>query len=250
MRRPKAPTGPSPTVWKFDDPDAADDVRERVIALQKQELLEIHDAVVVTWPSDKKKPKGTQIASTTGAGAASGAFWGLPFGLIFFIPLFGLVFGAAMGAATAALADFGSTTTSSPPYATKVTPGTSARLLRSSDAVLDRVHAERTDIDAELMKTNLRLSSTRRPLPERARGHRSPWPLPHPEDDETVGCPRVASQRPWYLAHCEVPEGRTVIWTQESRVGRSAHTASSRLCSTGERNSDGRQAEHPDHLGG
>jgi uncharacterized membrane protein len=95
------------TVWKFEDPDSAEGMRERVIALEKQELIQVHDAVVVSWPADAKKPTTDQLVSTTGAGAASGAFWGLLFGLIFFVPFFGMAFGAAMGALSGSLADFG-----------------------------------------------------------------------------------------------------------------------------------------------
>ncbi len=64
------------TVWKFDAPDTADSVRDRVLTLQQNKLIIFHDAVVVTWPDDKKKPTTKQMVSRTGLASAGGAFWG------------------------------------------------------------------------------------------------------------------------------------------------------------------------------
>jgi uncharacterized membrane protein len=143
------------TVWKFHDADGAERVREKVMALQKQELITIHDAAVVTWPTDKKKPKTKQLFSTTGAGAAGGAFWGLLFGLIFFVPFFGMAFGAAMGALSGSMRDFGIDDDFIASVRDKVTQGTSALFLLSSDAVVDRVKEALAGEEMELIATNL-----------------------------------------------------------------------------------------------
>ncbi|MBY5163935.1 DUF1269 domain-containing protein [Salsipaludibacter albus] len=143
------------TVWKFDDAGAAEQVREQLGSLQKQELITVHDAAVVTWPDGAKKPKTKQAFSTAGAGAASGAFWGMLFGLIFFVPLFGMAFGAAMGALSGSLTDFGIDDDFIDSVRDSVTEGTSALFLMSSDAVVDRIH-EQVDLShAELIRTNL-----------------------------------------------------------------------------------------------
>ena len=143
------------TVWKFDDADEAEHARDQILALQKQELISVHDAAVVTWPEGAKKPKTKQGVSTTGAGAAGGAFWGLLFGLIFFVPLFGMAFGAAMGALSGSLTDFGIDDDFIDGVRDKVTPGTSALFLLSSGAVVDKIH-EQVDLShAELLSTNL-----------------------------------------------------------------------------------------------
>lgn len=143
------------TVWKFDDADAAAHTRDQLGALEKQELITIHDAAVVTWPEGAKKPKTKQAFSTTGAGAAGGAFWGLLFGAIFLIPWFGMAFGAAMGALGGALTDFGIDDDFIDSVRDSVTEGTSALFLLSSDAVVDRIH-EQVDLShAELIRTNL-----------------------------------------------------------------------------------------------
>ncbi len=143
------------TVWKYDNPDTAEQARDRVMALQKQELLAVHDAVVVTWPSDKKKPKTKQMVSTTGVGAAGGAFWGMLFGLIFLVPWFGLAFGAITGGIAGALSDFGIDDDFIKSVRDKVTPGTSALFLLSSGEVADRIHEETKDIPGDLIATNL-----------------------------------------------------------------------------------------------
>ena len=143
------------TVWKFDDAGTADQVRERLLGLQKQELIDVHDAVVVEWPTDKKKPKTKQAISTAGAGAAGGAFWGLLFGLIFLVPFFGMAFGAAIGALSGSLADFGIDDDFIASVRDQVTPGTSALFLLSDDAVLDRVKEQLADVEAHLISTNL-----------------------------------------------------------------------------------------------
>lgn len=143
------------TVWKFDDADGAERVRDKVLALQKQELVTIHDAAVVTWPADAKKPKTKQLVSTTGSGASGGAFWGLLFGILFFVPFFGMAFGAAMGALSGSLVDFGIDDDFIDSVREKITPGTSALFLMSSDAVTDKVKDALSDEKMELLATNL-----------------------------------------------------------------------------------------------
>jgi uncharacterized membrane protein len=68
------------TVWKFDTPDGAERATETLADLQKQELIKVHDAAVVSWPEGRKKPKTRQLSGLAGAGALGGAFWGLLFG--------------------------------------------------------------------------------------------------------------------------------------------------------------------------
>src|SRR6476646_4853654 len=95
------------TVWKFDDPEGAGRGVGILEELQKQELITIHDAAIVSWPLDRKRPKTKQLHNLAGAGALSGSFWGLLFGLLFFVPLFGVAVGAALGADGGARADIG-----------------------------------------------------------------------------------------------------------------------------------------------
>jgi len=143
------------TVLKFGDPDRARDALGTLLELQKQQLIRVDDAAIVTWASDKKKPKTEQLHNLMGAGALSGAFWGWLFGLLFFVPLFGLAFGAAMGALSGSLADIGIDDEFIAKTRAQVTPGTSALFLLTEDAVLDRLKDAMSQYDFELIASNL-----------------------------------------------------------------------------------------------
>ncbi len=95
------------TVWKFDTETGADTAVETLKDLQRQELITVHDAAVVSWAEGAKKPKTRQLNNLAGVGALGGAFWGLLFGILFFIPLIGAAIGAGIGALTGSLTDVG-----------------------------------------------------------------------------------------------------------------------------------------------
>lgn len=95
------------------------------------------------------------MVSLAGIGALLGAFWGMLFGLIFFVPFFGLAVGAAFGALGGKMADYGISDDFIKATREKVTEGTSALFLMTSDAVQDKVLAELKENDAELISTNL-----------------------------------------------------------------------------------------------
>lgn len=96
-----------------------------------------------------------QLTSLTGAGALSGAFWGMLFGLIFFVPIFGLVVGATLGALTGSMADVGISDDFIRSVRSKVTEGTSALFLMTSDAVQDKVAEAARGMKFELIASNL-----------------------------------------------------------------------------------------------
>lgn len=144
------------TALKFGTPDGAAQALSNLQEMQKQKLITILDAAMVTWPEGKKKPKTRQAFSTTGAGAMSGAFWGMLFGLIFFIPFIGLAIGAITGALTGKFADYGINDQFIKEVRDKVTEGTSALFVLSEGAVADRVVAEmKTWPKFEIISTNL-----------------------------------------------------------------------------------------------
>jgi uncharacterized membrane protein len=143
------------TVWKFATPDGARMMEQKLVALQKQLLINVHDAAIVEWPEGKSKPKTRQVNSLTGAGALSGAFWGMLFGLLFFAPFLGLAIGAAMGALAGKFSDYGIDDNFINQVRDEVTPGTSALFVMTSGAVVDRVLAEVKSLNPELISTNL-----------------------------------------------------------------------------------------------
>jgi uncharacterized membrane protein len=101
------------SVLKFPAADGAQKMEGTLLDLQKQHLIEVQDAAIVTWPQGKKQPRTQQLHNMAGAGAMQGAFWGMLFGLIFFIPFFGLAVGAAMARLWGSSTITASTTTSS-----------------------------------------------------------------------------------------------------------------------------------------
>jgi uncharacterized membrane protein len=145
------------TVWKFDSPEGADGALATLESLQKEQLIEVLDAAVVSWPQGAKKPRTRQLHSTVGAGALGGAFWGLLFGLIFFVPLLGLAIGAGMGALMGSMADVGIDDNMIRQIREKITPGTSALFLMSQNAVQDRVAERMQNLrgHVELIQSNL-----------------------------------------------------------------------------------------------
>ena len=143
------------TVLKFSTPDGAEKMLDKIKGLQKMELIKIQDAAIVSWPVGKKAPKTKQLVDMAGMGALQGAFWGMLFGLIFFVPFFGLAIGAAMGALSGKMADYGISDDFIRNTREKVTEGTSALFLMTSDAVQDKVRAELKGIEFELIASNL-----------------------------------------------------------------------------------------------
>ena len=143
------------TVWKFSTPEGAAAAEATLVDLRKQDLIVIHDAATLSWPSGAKRPKTRQLSSMTGAGALSGSFWGLLFGLLFFVPLLGMAVGAAAGAIGGSLTDVGIDDDFITSVRSRVTPGTSALFVLSSDAVMDRVTAAFEGQDPELIQSSL-----------------------------------------------------------------------------------------------
>src|SRR5689334_18767224 len=127
------------TVVKFPSADGASQMLKTIGDLQKQQLITLHDAAIVSWPAGQKAPKTQQLVNLVALGASSGMFWGALLGLIFFTPFFGAAIGAASGALGGAFRDYGIDDDFIRSTRAKVTEGTSALFLMSSNAVLDRV---------------------------------------------------------------------------------------------------------------
>jgi uncharacterized membrane protein len=129
------------TVLKFETPQGAGEMLDLLKSLTKQRLITVRDAATVVWEKGKKKPKTKQLVGLAGLGALDGAFWGMLFGLIFFVPFFGMAIGAAMGALAGKFSDYGIDDDFIKSVRDKVTEGTSALFLMTSDAVMDKVVA-------------------------------------------------------------------------------------------------------------
>lgn len=143
------------TVWKFNSPSGAAETLAQLTERQKEHLIEIQDAAIVTWKEGKKKPKTQQAANLVAAGSLDGAFWGFLFGLIFFIPLFGMVVGAAAGALSGSFADYGINDDFIKNVRKQVTEGTSALFLLTGQVTVDKIEDIFQQSGAELIQSNL-----------------------------------------------------------------------------------------------
>ena len=143
------------TALKFSTLEGAGQMLSKIQSLQKMQLIKVQDAAIVYWPVGKDKPKTKQLVDMAGMGALQGAFWGMLFGLIFFVPFFGLAVGAAMGALGGKMADYGIDDNFIKQSREKLTPGTSALFLLTSDAVADKVLDELKGFEFELIASNM-----------------------------------------------------------------------------------------------
>src|SRR3954452_20468350 len=141
-------------VIAFPTEAKAEEVRQKLLAMQKEYLLELDDAVVAAKDA-QGRIKLNQLINTTTAGAVSGTFWGTLIGLIFLMPLVGAAMGAASGALGGALTDLGINDKWMKETATAIQPGTAALfvLVRkvTADKVLERLKGE----GGTVLKTSL-----------------------------------------------------------------------------------------------
>jgi len=129
-------------------------MRDRMLSLQKQQLITIEDAAIM-WKDADGKPRLTQLNDMAGVGALGGAFWGMLFGLLFFIPVIGLALGAATGAIVGSMSDVGIDDKFIKQVGESITPGTSALFLLTSHAVLDKVLEQTKDLKYDILQSNL-----------------------------------------------------------------------------------------------
>ncbi|HFD39967.1 MAG TPA: DUF1269 domain-containing protein [Anaerolineae bacterium] len=141
-------------VLAFQDETGAERMRDKLIELQKQQLISLSDAAVVVRRSDGKI-KVKQAVSLVGAGALGGAFWGMLIGLLFWAPWLGLAVGAAAGALGGALSDVGVDDKFIKEVGSTIEPGHSALFLLVERWTEDKVLDEIKDMGATVLQTSL-----------------------------------------------------------------------------------------------
>ena len=93
-------------VIEFPSEEKAEGVREMLLAMQQEYLIELGDAVVAVR-DENGRVKLNQLFQPVKQGAVSGLLWGSLIGLLFMMPLAGAAIGAASGALGGRLADLG-----------------------------------------------------------------------------------------------------------------------------------------------
>lgn len=140
-------------VIAFPSEAKAEEVRTKILELQKEYLIELGDAAIAV-----KQPDGTvrlnQLINTTAAGAVSGTFWGTLVGLIFLMPLAGAAIGAASGALGGWLADVGVNDTFMKEVAESLQPGNAALFLLIRKLTTDKVLEDLKGVGGKVLRTS------------------------------------------------------------------------------------------------
>ncbi|WP_104663712.1 DUF1269 domain-containing protein [Ensifer adhaerens] len=137
----------------FPTEEKAEEVRQRVLSLQREYLIELGDAVVVV-KNEKGQIKLNQLVNLTARGAVSGAFWGTLIGAIFLMPLVGTALGAASGALGGELSDIGINDRFMKESAGALQPGTAGLFLLVRKMTTDKVLADLKGVGGELLQTS------------------------------------------------------------------------------------------------
>jgi len=132
----------------------AEEVRQRLLKLQKEYLITLSDAVIAV-KTDSGDIKLNQLVNTTARGAVSGSFWGLLIGVLFLNPIVGVALGAASGALGGALTDFGIDDSFMKGLATSIHPGDAALFVLVKNMTADKVLREIQDAGGVVLKTSL-----------------------------------------------------------------------------------------------
>ncbi len=141
-------------VLAFDTETGATEMRDDLMRLQKQKIVELEDAAVVIRKQDGKV-KVKQAVSLVGEGALGGAFWGMLIGLIFWMPWLGLALGALGGALGGSLTDIGIDDEFIKEVGNTIEPGHSALFLLVRKATPDKLADELEKFDAKVLQTSL-----------------------------------------------------------------------------------------------
>ncbi|SDI47849.1 Uncharacterized membrane protein [Sinosporangium album] len=145
----------------YNDLPAAERVRDKLLELQKEHLIELAD-LVVAERTENGKIKLHQSRSTVGLGAAGGALWGGLIGLIFFMPLLGMAVGAATGAAAGAMTDVGVDDKFMRELGEHLKPGGAALFVLVVSGTRDKVIEAVAPYGGKLIRTSLSNEAERR----------------------------------------------------------------------------------------
>ncbi|MBP6469315.1 MAG: DUF1269 domain-containing protein [Chloroflexi bacterium] len=141
-------------VLSFDNEASAFQMRDKLLDMQKQQVITLADAAIVI--RDKKgKPKVKQLHSLVGAGAMGGAFWGMLIGLLFFAPWLGMAAGALGGALGGKFNDIGVDDKFIKEVGETIEPGHAALFLLVVKVTADKVLPELASFNAKVLQTSL-----------------------------------------------------------------------------------------------
>jgi uncharacterized membrane protein len=166
----------------FPSEQKAEEVREKILAMQKEYLIELGDAVVAVKTADGRI-KLNQMMNTTAAGALTGAFWGTLVGFIFLSPLVGAAIGAASGALGGRFTDVGINDQFMKDAAGALQPGSAGLFLLVRKMTTDKVLADLKGVGGTVMRTSFdetKETALREALAQHAAAEAKVAPKPEP----------------------------------------------------------------------
>lgn len=140
-------------VIEFPSEEKAEGVRETLLAMQKEYLIELGDAVIAV-KEVSGRVKLNQLFQPVAQGAVSGALWGSLIGLLFMMPLAGAAIGAASGALGGKLADLGINDDFMRQVARTLQSGNAALFLLIRKMTTDKVLAELQGVGGTVLRSS------------------------------------------------------------------------------------------------
>lgn len=139
---------------EYPDRDTAEKVRDRLLQLMTEHVIELEDAVIVVR-DERGRVKLHQAQSPAARGAVGGAMWGGLIGLLFLAPLLGMALGAAAGGASGALVDVGVNDNFMRELGQKLPQGGAALIVLVRKVTPDKVLPEISQFGGEVIQTSL-----------------------------------------------------------------------------------------------
>jgi uncharacterized membrane protein len=141
-------------VIEFPSEAKAEEVRQKLLDMQNEYLIELEDAVIaIKQPSGRIKLN--QLFHPAAAGAAYGSLWGLLVGMIFLMPLAGVALGTTSGAISGALTDVGINDRFMKDVAATLESGNAALFLLIRKMTTDKVLADLKGVGGKVLRTSL-----------------------------------------------------------------------------------------------
>ncbi len=169
----------------FESEKHAEEVREKVLEMQREYLIEVEDAVIAVR-DENGRVKLNQLIHPARTGAVSGAFWGMLIGWLFLMPVAGAAVGAAGGALGGSLVDVGiNDDDMKRPPNEALKPGTAGLVLLIRKMTTDKVLEELKGVGGTVIRTsfdNVKEEALRKAL-------EAPVPPPAPAQPATDAPP-------------------------------------------------------------
>jgi uncharacterized membrane protein len=140
-------------VVAFPSEGKAEEVRQKLLKMQQEYLIELEDAVIAVKQPDGQV-KLNQLFSPAKAGAVGGAVWGTLIGMLFLMPLAGTALGAAAGALSGALTDVGINDRFMKEAAQTLHSGNAALFLLIRKVTADKVLAGLQGVGGTVLRTS------------------------------------------------------------------------------------------------